>query len=117
MAKRKSKNLTDDFTQELISSLNKEHGSKIAYNLKTDLSPTHVKRWISTGSKTAEFEQKFAEYIGVKHAIAVSSCTAALHLSLVAAGIESGDEIINPIHLLLQQKQSAMLMQFRYLWI
>jgi dTDP-4-amino-4,6-dideoxygalactose transaminase len=74
-------------------------------------------KWISTGSKTAEFEQKFAEYIGVKHAIAVSSCTAALHLSLVAAGIESGDEIINPIHLLLQQKQSAMLMQFRYLWI
>jgi perosamine synthetase len=51
-------------------------------------------KWISTGSKTAEFEQKFAEYIGVKHAIAVSSCTAALHLSLVAAGIESGDEII-----------------------
>ena len=74
-------------------------------------------KWISTGSKTAEFEQKFAEYIGLKHAIAVSSCTAALHLSLVAAGIESGDEIINPIHLLLQQKQSAMLMQFRYLWI
>ena len=74
-------------------------------------------KWISTGSKTAEFEQKFAEYIGGKHAIAVSSCTAALHLSLVAAGIESGDEIINPIHLLLQQKQSAMLMQFRYLWI
>jgi len=74
-------------------------------------------KWISTGSKTAEFEQKFAEYIGVKHAIAVSSCTAALHLSLVAAGIESGDEIINPIHLLLQQKQSAMPMQFRYLWI
>ena len=74
-------------------------------------------KWISTGSKTAEFEQKFAEYIGVKHAIAVSSCTAALHLSLVATGIESGDEIINPIHLLLQQKQSAMLMQFRYLWI
>ena len=74
-------------------------------------------KWISTGSKTAEFEQKFAEYIGVKHAISVSSCTAALHLSLVAAGIESGDEIINPIHLLLQQKQSAMLMQFRYLWI
>ena len=74
-------------------------------------------KWNSTGSKTAEFEQKFAEYIGGKHAIAVSSCTAALHLSLVAAGIESGDEIINPIHLLLQQKQSAMLMQFRYLWI
>ena len=55
MAKRKSKNLTDDFTQDLISSLNKEHGSKVAYNLKTDSSPTHVKRWISTGSKQLDY--------------------------------------------------------------
>ena len=51
-------------------------------------------KWISTGPKTAEFEQRFAEYIGVKHALAVSSCTAALHLSLVAAGIGEGDEVI-----------------------
>ena len=49
-------------------------------------------KWISTGPKTAEFERQFAEYIGVKHALAVSSCTAALHLSLVAAGIDEGDE-------------------------
>lgn len=41
----------DDFTNELIASLNKEHGSKIAYNLSTDQSPTHVKRWISSGSR------------------------------------------------------------------
>lgn len=40
----------DDFADELIVSLNKEHGSRIAYNLGTDTSPTHVKRWISTGS-------------------------------------------------------------------
>lgn len=39
-----------DFTTDLISSLNKEHGSRIAYNLSEDESPTHVKRWISTGS-------------------------------------------------------------------
>ncbi|MDE0299174.1 MAG: DegT/DnrJ/EryC1/StrS family aminotransferase [Candidatus Poribacteria bacterium] len=51
-------------------------------------------KWISTGPKTAEFERRFAEYIGVKHALAVSSCTAALHLSLVAAGIGEGDEVI-----------------------
>jgi len=51
-------------------------------------------KWISTGPKTAEFERHFAEYIGVKHALAVSSCTAALHLSLVAAGIGEGDEVI-----------------------
>ena len=51
-------------------------------------------KWISTGPKTAEFERRFAEYIGAKHALAVSSCTAALHLSLVAAGIGEGDEVI-----------------------
>lgn len=51
-------------------------------------------QWISTGAKVREFERAFAEYIGVKHAIAVSSCTAALHLSLVATGVGSGDEVI-----------------------
>lgn len=55
MAKRKSKNQTDDFTSDLISSLNKEHGSKVAYNLHTDSSPTHVDRWISTGSKQLDY--------------------------------------------------------------
>ena len=40
-------------------------------------------KWISTGARVREFERAFAEYLGVQHAIAVSSCTAALHLSLV----------------------------------
>ena len=51
-------------------------------------------KWISTGNRVREFERAFAEYLGVKHAIAVSSCTAALHLSLVVAGIGSDDEVI-----------------------
>ena len=51
-------------------------------------------KWISTGPKTAEFEKRFAEYIGVKHALAVSSCTAGLHLALIAAGVGEGDEVI-----------------------
>ena len=55
MARKKNQNQTDDFTSDLISSLNKEHGSKVAYNLKTDESPTHVKRWISTGSKQLDY--------------------------------------------------------------
>jgi len=42
--------ITDDFTSDLIKSLNKERGMRIAYNLSSDESPTHVKRWISTGS-------------------------------------------------------------------
>ena len=51
-------------------------------------------KWISSGNRVREFERAFSEYLGVKHAIAVSSCTAALHLSLVVAGIGSGDEVI-----------------------
>ncbi len=51
-------------------------------------------KWISTGGRVREFERAFAEYLGVKHAIAVSSCTAALHLSLVVSGITVGDEVI-----------------------
>ncbi|HHV65567.1 MAG TPA: DegT/DnrJ/EryC1/StrS aminotransferase family protein [Peptococcaceae bacterium] len=50
--------------------------------------------WVTKGPKTVEFEKRFAEYVGVKHAIAVNSCTAGLHISLVAAGIGAGDEVI-----------------------
>lgn len=50
--------------------------------------------WLTTGPKTREFERRFAEYIGCKHAIGLNSCTAGLHLSLVALGIGSGDEVI-----------------------
>jgi recombination protein RecA len=59
MAKRKSKkeevSTQDDFTSDLIKSLNKDHGSRVAYNLAEDESPTHVKRWISTGSKQFDY--------------------------------------------------------------
>ena len=54
MAKRKYPE-QDDFTSELITSLNKEHGNKIAYNLAYDDSPTHVNRWISTGSRQLDY--------------------------------------------------------------
>jgi len=50
--------------------------------------------WLSTGPKVREFERRFADYIGVEHAIAVNSCTAALHLALLAAGIGAGDEVV-----------------------
>ena len=46
--------------------------------------------WLSTGPRVAAFEQAFAEYTGARHAVAVNSCTAALHLSLLAAGIGDG---------------------------
>lgn len=50
--------------------------------------------WIGTGPRVQQFESEFARYIGARHAIAVNSCTAALHLSLLASGIRSGDEVI-----------------------
>ena len=45
----------DDFTSDLIKSLNKERGTRVAYNLSCDDSPTHVKRWISTGSTQLDY--------------------------------------------------------------
>ena len=50
--------------------------------------------WLGTGPKVAQFERDFAAYKGVQRAVAVNSCTAALHLSLLAAGIRLGDEVI-----------------------
>src|SRR6185295_15873034 len=50
--------------------------------------------WIGTGPRVAQFEREFANYKGVAAAAAVSSCTAAMHLSVLAAGIGEGDEVI-----------------------
>ena len=53
-------------------------------------------RWLTMGAVTQGFEQELAEYAGVKHAIAVTNATAALHLACVAAGLGPGDEAILP---------------------
>jgi len=50
--------------------------------------------WLGTGPKVARFEEAFRQYRTARHAVAVNSCTAALHLSLLAAGIGPGDEVI-----------------------
>ena len=52
--------------------------------------------WVAQGPRVAEFEQAFASTIGAGHAVAVSSCTAALHLALVVAGVGPGDEVVVP---------------------
>lgn len=52
--------------------------------------------WVAQGPRVAEFERAFAERVGAEHAVAVSSCTTALHLSLVALGLGAGDEVIVP---------------------
>jgi perosamine synthetase len=52
--------------------------------------------WVSQGPRVAEFERNFAAYVGAPEAVAVSSCTTALHLALLAAGIGPDDEVLCP---------------------
>ena len=52
--------------------------------------------WLTTGPRTIEFETEFARSLGCKYAVAVSSCTSALHLAYLAAGVGPGDEVILP---------------------
>src|SRR5437660_5501536 len=50
--------------------------------------------WLTTGPRASELEERFAEYLGAEHVLAVTSGTAALHLSLLAIGVGAGDEVI-----------------------
>ncbi|HVB55243.1 MAG TPA: DegT/DnrJ/EryC1/StrS family aminotransferase [Candidatus Acidoferrales bacterium] len=52
--------------------------------------------WLTMGPKTIQFEEEFARYVNAPHAVAVSSCTAALHLALDAIGLRPGDEVLVP---------------------
>jgi perosamine synthetase len=54
--------------------------------------------WVTQGPEVAAFEREFAEYVGSSHACAVSNCTAALHLALLAVGVGAGDEVITVSH-------------------
>jgi len=52
--------------------------------------------WLTMGPKTLRFEEEFSRYLGAPNALSVSSCTAAMHLALVAMGLKPGDEVIVP---------------------
>lgn len=54
--------------------------------------------WVTQGPEVAAFEREFAEYVGARHATAVSNCTTALHLALMAVGVGPGDEVITVSH-------------------
>lgn len=75
-----------DFLPFSLPSIDEEEEQEVIRTLRSG--------WLTTGPKTQKFEQMLKEYVGCKHAICVSSCTAALHLSLVALGIQKGDEVI-----------------------
>jgi dTDP-4-amino-4,6-dideoxygalactose transaminase len=50
--------------------------------------------WLTTGAKTRQFEGEFAAFLGARHAVAVNSCTAAMHLALEALGLPAGDLVL-----------------------
>ncbi|MGH9536199.1 MAG: aminotransferase class I/II-fold pyridoxal phosphate-dependent enzyme, partial [Terriglobales bacterium] len=52
--------------------------------------------WLTSGPETERFEEKFAAAVGARHAVAVNSGTAALHVALAALGIGPGDEVVVP---------------------
>src|ERR687886_1315688 len=54
--------------------------------------------WITQGPEVAAFEREFADAVGAEHACAVSNCTVALHLALLAVGVRPGDEVITVSH-------------------
>lgn len=69
-------------------SLNNEEAEAVSKVLKSG--------WIGSGPKTKEFEDKFISYIGSSYGVALNSASAAIHLALIATGINKGDEVITP---------------------
>lgn len=59
---------------------------------------TLLSGWVTQGPQVAKFEEEFASLVGARHAVAVSSCTTALHLALLAVGVRPGDEVITVSH-------------------
>ena len=78
--------IRNSFLPFALPSIGEEEINEVVDTLKSG--------WVTTGPKTKRFEEEMKKYLGCKHAIALSSCTAALHLALVALGIKEGDEVI-----------------------
>jgi len=76
----------DDFIEFGSPLLKKEELNELIATVKSG--------WIGTGPKVSKFEKNFSKYKNIKYSIAVSSCTSALHLSLITLGIGPGDEVI-----------------------
>jgi dTDP-4-amino-4,6-dideoxygalactose transaminase len=78
--------LRSDFLPFCLPEIGEEEVEEVVKTLRSG--------WITTGPRTKEFEHLFAQYVGARYAIAVSSCTAALHVALAALGVGPGDEVI-----------------------
>ena len=80
--------MRNSFLPYCLPFIGEEEISEVADSLRSG--------WVTTGPKVQRFEQEFAVYTGARHAVAVNSCTAALHASLAAVGVGPGDEVIVP---------------------
>jgi dTDP-4-amino-4,6-dideoxygalactose transaminase len=78
----------NEFLPFALPSIGEEEIADVADSLRSG--------WVTTGPKVKRFEADFATYVGVTHAIAVNSCTAALQVALSALGVGAGDEVIVP---------------------
>ncbi len=78
--------IRESFLPYCLPHITEEEINEVVLTLKTG--------WIAKGPRTIEFERKFSEYVGSKFAIGMNSCTAALHVALVVAGVGAGDEVI-----------------------
>ncbi len=87
--------LTEDFVTKPASKV-PFHRNEMGKEEVQAVSEVIRSGWLTMGSKTLRFEREFAQYIGAAHAVAVSSCTAALHLALDAIGLQPGHEVLVP---------------------
>ena len=83
---RGSKSVQDDFLVFAAPLIGEEEIREVEDSLRTG--------WLGTGPKVAKFEEMFRGYIGTRFALALNSCTAGLHLSMLVAGLGIGDEVI-----------------------
>jgi dTDP-4-amino-4,6-dideoxygalactose transaminase len=86
MPKLSSRPLRDTFLSFQPPAVGEEEVAAVAETLRSG--------WLTSGPRAAELERLFGEYVGARHVLALSSGTAALHLSLLALGVEPGDEVI-----------------------
>ncbi len=80
--------IKDDFLPYHLPSIGEEEIEAVVETLRSG--------WLTTGGKVNQFEADFKAKVGARHAVALNSCTAALHLALEAIGVEPGDEVIVP---------------------
>jgi len=80
--------IKDDFLPYHLPSIGEEEIEAVVETLRSG--------WLTTGAKVRQFEEDFKAKVGARHAVALNSCTAALHLALEAIGVKPGDEVIVP---------------------